>query len=583
MLGLDILLKGMELEIEDIKIENINEKEQCVKGILVSEKDGSKCPECGEESRKVQSQYMRTVADLPIVAVAVMLILQIRRFFCVNKECSRKIFAERLPLVKPYRRKTERMEEALNVIAKAEAGESGARTANSLGMKVSPDTMLRQIRRTKPAIVTTPRVLGVDEFSFKRGQKYGTILIDLEKRKRVDVLEDRSAESFAKWLKEHPGVEIISRDRGQIYADGARQGAPNAIQVADRFHLVENVREAVERTLSSHYQELKVTGAKVSAVTEQNQAKALEITIESNITEKQTDKSVTKENAIDIEQINTAYSAEVTEKKPQSIRERQKQLSAESRERRLGRYEQIKKLSEQGISGRAIARQVNMSRRMVMKFLHSDVFPERANPVRYSMIDKFVPYLLQKFQAGVSNSKKLWEEIKELGFAGSLSTVRKLLTDWKKLLPLDLESKVAKSSVKVPSVKQVSFWLLGLSKEKTEEKKIEHQNFVESLCNISDEIRKARLLGIEFIEMIRKRQGKYLDTWLEKAKTSGLPDLKNFASGIELDKDAVFNAMTLQWSNGQVEGNNNRIKMLKRQMYGRAKFDLLRARILFPT
>ena len=603
MLSLDILLREMEVEIESVGIEKDRENEQYVKAILESVKEKSLCPECGEESAKVQSQYMRTVADLPIVAIAVILILQVRRFFCENKECRRKIFAERLPLVKPYRRKTARMEEALNVIAVAEGGESGARTANSLGMKVSPDTMLRQIRRRASPKVSTPKVLGVDDFSFKRGQRFGTILIDLEKHKRVDVLPDRSAESFAKWLKEHPGVEIISRDRGQIYADGARQGAPNAIAVADQFHLVENVREAIERMLSSNYKELKVTALSIVDETEQKLTKAPKLEIDNYVDEKEFGESVTKENTIDIEQTNKTSSIEVTEKKPQTIRERQIQLSAESRERRLERYEQIKELSQQGISGRAIASYVNMSRRMVMKFLHSEVFPERANPERYSMVDKFVPYLIQRLQSGVSNSTKLFQEIKEQGFAGCASTVRRFSANWKKLLGLNLQPKLAKSfikiptilsldenkgliatnvplsplytfkpidtfkpkiTVKVPSAKRVSFWLLGLSKEKTEEKKLEHQNFVEKLCDISDQISKARLLGMEFIEMIRKRQGEFLDNWLQKAKTSGIADLKNFAQGIELDKNAVFNAMKLEWSNGQVEGNNNRLKMLKR-------------------
>lgn len=589
MLSLSILFRGMELEIEDAGIEKNEENKEYVKGILESVKEKSPCPDCGEESSKVQSQYIRTIADLPLATIMVILLLQVRRFFCINLVCKRKIFAERFPkLVKPYKRKTDRMEKTLSVIAHAEGGESGARTANSMAMKVSPDTMLRQIRRVIIPKTATPKVLGVDEFSFKKGQRYGTILIDLEKHQRVDVLPDRSAESFAQWLKDHPGVEIISRDRGQIYADGARQGAPNAIHVADRFHLVQNVREAVERTLSSHYKELKVTAEAIVAQTELNNAKTPEFETDNKVVEKQTDQNATRENDIDVEQINKVSLVEitevkVTEQKSQNIRERQKQLSDESRERRLERYEQIKELSQQSMSGRAIARHLNIGRRTVRTFLKTDIFPERANPQRHSMIDKFVSYLSQRLQAGVNNSKKLWEEIKEQGFVGSFSLVRKFLTDWKKLSPLNLESKVPKPVVKAPSPKQTSFWLLGLSKEKTEEKKVEHQNFVEKLCNISSEITKARQLGIEFIEMLRNRQGGLLDSWLEKAKISGLIDLKNFASGIERDKDAVFNAMTLEWSNGQVEGNNNRIKMLKRQMYGRAKFDLLRARILSPT
>lgn len=223
-------------------------------------------------------------------------------------------------LVKPYRRKSDRLEKTLNVIAVAEGGESGARTANSMGMQVSADTMLRQIRKAELPTVSTPKILGVDEFSFKRGQRYATILIDLEKHKRVDVLPDRSAESFAQWLKEHPGVEIISRDRGQIYADGGRQGAPNAIHVADRFHLVENIREAIERTFSSNYKEIKETAKAFATQTTAKTCDILTPELESLSkqdlsNQKPSIETEGRENATSQKQVLAIEPLELTEKK----------------------------------------------------------------------------------------------------------------------------------------------------------------------------------------------------------------------------------------------------------------------------
>ena len=601
MLGLTLLPSGSGLEIEQIS----GKDPEQVTGVLTSVWATSLCPGCGIESGRVQSHYCRKVADLPWATIAVLLILQVRRFYWDNPACKRNIFCERLPaVVQPYRRRTVRMEKALQKIAYAEGGESGARTASSLGMPISPDTMLRQIRRAAASTGATPRVLGIDEFSFRRGQRYGTILIDLEKHQRVDVLPDRNAESVANWLQAHPGVEIISRDRGQIYADGGRQGAPNAEHVADRFHLVENVRDAIERLLNSHHKQLKAAAEAIAAQTAPQTAPthpALETVSENPEAKVHANQNAAKEQTSDelpsglegsvehaVSEIAKDGSKIGDENKAITWRERSKQLSAERRQRRLARYQQIRELSQQGMSGRAIARQLELDKDTVMKFLKADLFPERAEPKRYSIIDRFISYLRQRWDAGIRNSSTLWEEIKERGFTGSLSRVKEFLVEWRKQLPLYLQGKQgrltnAQAAVTVPSPRQVAFWLLGISKEKKEETKLQHQNYVETLCNICDEARKARELGVEFREMINKRQADKLDDWLEKAKASGLPDLKNFASGIGRDKDAVLNALRFEWSNGQVEGNNNRLKLIKRQMYGRAKFDLLRARVLHPT
>jgi transposase len=519
------------------------------------------CPLCGSPTSRVHSRYLRTLSELPCLRLPVRVHLHTRRFFCDRPECPRAIFTERLPDVAlPYARRTARLAEALQLIAHALGGEAGARLAARLGMPVSADTLLRQLAGSTPPATETPRVLGVDDWALCRGQRYGTILVDLERQCVIDLLPDRRPETLAAWLKEHPGVEIIARDRAGAYAEGARQGAPEAVQVADRWHLVKNLVEALEGMLAREERALQeAAGARASGPEE---------------APRDAGEATTPEEP--------AVATRHPLPRPQT---RAEQESAARRERRHAVYEEVRRLYEAGHPIRHIAQQTGKDHRTVRKYLRADAFPERKKrAVAPSQLEEYREYLERRWREGCHNATQLWRELREQGFAGGCSIIKHLLCGWRAQLPPEqrrANGKAVREAAegRAPAPRTLVWWLLG-SREKLTEEQVA---FLERLKTACPKIATAQELVLEFLAMARRREGDQLEGWVMRAAASGVAELKSFGTGLRRDWEAVVAGLTLEWSNGPVEGQINRLKLIKREMFGRAGLALLRARVLAPA
>lgn len=529
------------------------------------------CPNCQKTSARINSHYWRHPADLPCIGYTVQLSLKVPRFFCENERCPRLTFAAKFPaLLNAYARRTKRLAIQQQQVGFTVSAETGSRLLQVLGMLTSPDTLIRLVRQAPEPEVATPRVLGVDDWAFRKGQSYGTILVDLEKHQVIDLLSDRTAESLIKWLEEHPGIEVISRDRGSDYIEGATKGAPEATQIADRFHLFQNVVDTLKRALEKQPQKLREAAGQVAA---ERQKKANQAVTEAAVTHSTPVDG--KEGAVEQRVAQGQENANQQAKEPEIMNEK----GGEKKQPTLRelRFTEVKALQAQGWSRRAIAKHLNMHRKTVRKYFAVDTCPQRfpVSPAT-STVKPYFAYLLRRWQEGCQNIKQLHEELKTQGFQGHYASVYRAM---QRLLK---EGKITKAvtpkAIPIPNLSVTeAAWLLVHPDDRLNERQLQLRD---KLCQVSEETETARLLTQSFCALLRERQADKLDTWLDEAEQSDIKAFKNFAVGLRRDYDAVKAAMTYEWSQGQVEGQVNRLKFIKRQMYGRAKFDLLRKRVI---
>lgn len=526
------------------------------------------CPVCTFPTHRIHSRYERCLADLSWAEYRVSWQLQVRKYFCLNQQCQRRIFSERLPgIVAPWARRTQRLAAQLSAIGLAVGGALGVKLSRCLGLIVSRNTLLSLVRALSLPLIVTPRILGVDDFAFRKRQTYGTILVDLERHQPIALLENRSAETLEAWLKEHPGVEVVSRDRSKAYAKGITQGAPLAIQVADRFHLLQNLAETLEQVFASHTQVLKEVETQVFA----SHAQVLEAV----------------ETAHNLSIKAEANACPVVPMFPQNTSLIRKVQSTKARARRLAIHEQVWSLRSQGWSGQAIAQELGVSKTTVFNYLRSSTFTERRqrSDQGLSLLNPYHDYILSRWNQGYYNTQGLYEEIRQAGYIGSYATVSRFTRYLKSLPGAEPENRSRKDAFlpKLSSKSQralTSGRATALVLRRPELRERDDDELLARLQAAHSELGAAIELAQQFASLVRQRLPQQLDIWLDKAKNSSVCLLRSFALGLESDYEAVKAGVTLSTSNGPVEGQINRLKMIKRQMFGRAGLDLLTRRFL---
>lgn len=533
---------------------SVDETQKHITLMLCSKPTLVDCPVCHQSTHRIHSYYERTLADLPWADYSISLQMRVRKFFCPNRQCSRRIFTERLEkLASPWARRTQKLTDQLTAIGIELGGSAGVRLTRRLNHQVSRNTLLQLIRCLPLPPIVTPSILGVDDFAFRKRKTYGTVLIDLEKSRPIALLKDRKAETLAKWLKEHPGVQIVSRDRSKAYQKGILQGAPEAIQVADRFHLLLNLAETLDQIFCTHAKVLK--------------------TVE-----------IAHSRAVLAQKPEDELAVVLISPPPKEFKEQSK--TTDRRIKRLAIYEQIQALRSQGCSGRAIAESIGIGRTTVFRHLRHANFPERQerSDRGRSLLDSYKDYLLEHWNKGCHDTKGLFEQIQLLGYAGSYDTVARYTRRLRCSQGIPLRERLVKKPLPLVSEPSKRLFTPGRARtlvlKRSESRGTEDEELLDRLKASHPELDEAIELAQDFASLVRQRQPQQFDSWLERARNSGLSLFRRFAAGLSSDYKAVKAGITLETSNGPVEGHINQLKMLKRQMYGRAGLDLLTRRFL---
>jgi transposase len=504
------------------------------------------CPACGSVSARVHGGYSRTVADGAAGGRPVLVILQVLRFLCVSPSCPKVTFAVQADgLTSRYCRRSVPLTAMLTGFGLELAGRAGARLAGRLGITVHSSTILRLLAGLpEREAARAPEILGIDDFALRKGHVYGTVLVDMGTGDVVGLLPDREAATVEAWLKEHPGAAVICRDRAGAYAEGARAGAPGAVQVADRWHLWHNLAEHAEKTAGRHRGCLLAAGHGAQAGDDpEGGAPSREPCPEPG-------DQVPPDGFLD-------------------ACGRERRLVTRTRER----YADIRARLDAGQSLSAISRATGLDRKTVQRFARAGSVEELLTRAvtREAKLDEFKPYLCQRWNEGARDASVLHAELRQRGWNGSAQAVRRYLAPFRKT------GTAAGPPPAVPKTRQVTRLLLTRPGHLDAGER-EQLARIRAQCPHLDSL--AGHISA-FAEMMTGLTGSTgLDAWLTAVEADDQPELRSFAAGIRKDKQAVLNGLTLRHNSGRVEGNVNKIKMIKRQMYGRAGFSLLRKRVI---
>lgn len=507
--------------------------------VLTSTVSRASCPVCHTPSTAQHSRYQRMVRDVPCGGYPLRIQLWTRRFFCRQQDCTRRIFTERFAsFLLPRARMTERFRAALLALSATTAHEAAQRLAGLLHLPTSVTTLRRQMGRPHLPTLEGPTKIGIDDFAFRKGKSYGTVIVDLESHQVVDLLADRRSATVEAWLQAHPQLCVISRDRAGEYAQAAERAAPQARQIADRFHLLVNAGECLERF---------------------------------------------------IQRSPTLLQETPTATLPRSARRSATDRSARAgrAQQRAERYRQVQEYTQHGKSQPEIARLLGIARGTVIRYQRAQTVPGSAPRARRREIDRYLPYLRERWEAGEHNVRILWEAIHAQGFGGSCHYLGRYLTQWRtesgrKGRPSPhpvLTPTVLPPRQRAVSARRLRWWCCTDRSELT----TEHQALLDELYQRCPDLLTMQHHLTRFMTMVHQRDRSSLEEWLQDAEQTKLPDLVGFVQGIRRDFRAVAGALEYGYSQGVVEGQINRLKTIKRQLYGRASLQVLKQHVLLSA
>jgi transposase len=529
--------------LKDVRVTQVARQDD--DSVLITVRDAAEqavCRSCHAPAARRHGSYRRRVHHDAVEGNPVVIEIEVTRFRCDNPGCGLGTFTMQVPGLAPRRaRRSLALTATLQLVARATGGRPGARIAAQLGIgaTASPRSLIRLLRALPQAGPAHVRHLGVDDFATRRGRTYGTVLVDLDSNTVIDLLNDRESATLAAWLRHHPEVEVICRDRAGAYADGAATGAPEAIQVADRFHLWKNLIDYVDKTVARH---------------------------RADLAEPRHD-----HEGSDPPQNMSSASAAAAEAAIQERRE-DGRIVPRTRERHRAVHERL----ALGHSHSQIARDLGINRATVRKFARAadpeELLVRSAPGTRPSPLDGYTDHLHRRWDQGCRNAARLTEEIKTRGYDGSPQTVRRYLHTFR------AHGTTIPTTPAAPSTRQVTQWIC------THPDRLDpnDQAKLQAILARSAPLAATAAHVGAFADMLTGRTGTRdkLTAWMTAVDADDLPHLHSFTNGLRRDLDAVVNGLTLHHNSGPVEGIVNKIKTIKRQMFGRANLDLLRVRVL---
>lgn len=504
------------------------------------------CPDRRSWSRRRHASYTRRLAERPVLDKPIEFQIEIHRFKCSTIGCPRRTFAEDIHrLAGRHQRRTRSHTRALTALGYALGGAAAARLATELGLKTSADTLIRQLRRSAEIErERRPRIVGIDDWAIAKGHHYGTLIVDLERREPIDVLVGREATAVEAWLRDHPSIEIIARDRAGAYAEAAALALPGATQVSDRWHLLSNLRDNVERMLQR--------------LGPQMRRAAQQVVLSSTTPGRQGIPGGTELYAW-------------------------QRLSDHRRAARLALYEKAVALHGRGMPKTMDVRWGSTSARYASSW-SAGTFQNVLVALQGQHLWMPTGDSLRGGSRRAVGRQSSCGEKRQRGYSGSRAALQHCVA---RLLSPQVQTSLVSTSVRTmpcPSARRAFGWIVGWSKMAVDEPKhANHQRFVQAFCRIEPVVAEVRSLAREFLGLMHRRRPREFDRWLKRLSRCSAPEMRSFAKSLQHDLAAVRAAFMLPWSNGQTEGHVNRLKFLKRQMYGRASVELLRIRVLGPN